>query len=219
MKTRLLSLVILLCAVFSAFAQDATEPARVRLHHSLPWQKSFSLEVGSGLPPLHMLMSPSYADEYALAQKGQEADKQQAFFPVLSVSGVWRTGESTEWVLTGGVSCCYYDLKQYSTFGIDPSGNPRYNLNESQPAGRTRTDLSPTLTLCYRHLWNPWNAFVVYYELGLGAGDFSGLLDVPILPAWTPIGLRYGGDHFYFYLENTYSPIATLVHGGLGWRF
>ena len=219
MKTRLLSLVIVLCAAFSAYAQDAIGPTRVRLHHTLPQQKSFSLEIGTGLPPFHMLMFPSSVDEYALAQKGQRADKQQAFFPVLSLSGVWRTGKSTEWVLTGGVSCCYYDLVQYGTFGIEPSGNPRYNLNESRPAGRERTDLSPTLTLRYRHLLNPWNAVVVYYDLGLGVGDFSSFLDVPVLPAWTPIGLRYGGDHFYVWLENTYSPIATLVHGGLGWRF
>ena len=220
MKTRHhLSLVILLCAAFSAYAQDAMEPARVRLHHSLPWQKGVSLEIGTGLAPLHTLMFPSYTDERALAQKGQEVDKQQASFPVLSLSRVWRTGERTEWVLTGGASCCYCDLKQYGTFGIDPNGNPRYNLNESRPAGRIRSDISPTLTLRYRHLWNPWNAVVVYYDLGLGVGDFSGLLDVKVLPAWTPIGLRYGGDHFYVWLENTYSPIATLVHGGLGWRF
>ena len=219
MKTRLLSLVIILCAALSAYAQDAPEPARVRLSRNMPWQKSFSLEVGTGLPPVHTLMFPSYADEKALAQKGQEADKQQAFFPVLSLSGVWRTGEFTEWVLTGGVSCCYYDLKQYRTFGIDPNGNPRYNLNEYRYAGRARTGLNPTLTLRYRHLWNPWNAVIVYYELGLGAGDFSDFIDTPVLPALTPIGLRYGGDHFYVWVENTYSPIATLVHGGLGWRF
>ena len=86
MKTRHhLSLVILLCAAFSAYAQDATEPARVRLHHSLPWQKGVSLEIGTGLAPLHTLMFPSYTDERALAQKGQEVDKQQASFPVLSL--------------------------------------------------------------------------------------------------------------------------------------
>lgn len=219
MKTRLLSLILFLCAALSAYAQDASEPTRVRLSRNMPWQKSFSLEIGTGLPPIHALMFPSYADEKALAQKGQQADNQQVFSPVLSLSGVWRTGEFTEWVLTGGVSCCYYDLKQYGTFGIDPNGNPRYNLNESRNIGRARTDLSPTLTLRYRHLWNPWNAVVVYYELGLGIGDFSNLLDAPVLPAWTPIGFRYGGDHFYVWVENTYSPIATLVHGGLGWRF
>ena len=219
MKTRLLSLVLFLCAALSVYAQDVYEPTRVRLHRNMPWQKSFSLEIGTGLSPLHMLMFPSSDKEWALAQKGQEVDKQQAFYPVLSLSGVWRTGRFTEWVLTGGVSSCCYDLKQYGTFGIDPKGNPRYNLNESTYAGRERTDLRPTVTLRYRHLWNPWNACVVYFEAGLGMGDFSDLIDVSVLPAWTPIGLRYGGDHFYFYLENTYSPIATLVHGGLGWRF
>ena len=101
MKTRLLPLVILLCAAFSSYAQDATEPARVRLHRTLPQQKSFSLEIGTGLPPLHTLMFPSYSDERALAQKGRQVDKQHATFPVLSLSGVWRTGERTEWVLTG----------------------------------------------------------------------------------------------------------------------
>ena len=219
MKTRLLSLVILLCVTLSAYAQDGPFPARVRLHRAMPWQKSLSLEIGTGVPPMHVLMFPSYSDKQAYAQKGQEISTQDAIYPVLSLSGVWRFGEQSELVLTAGVARCCFDITQYGVFGTDPNGNPRYNLEDPRPAGRGKTDLSPTLTFRYRHLWNPWSAVVVYYELGFGLGSFSTFLDAPVLPACTPIGFRFGDDHFYVYLENTYSPVATLFHGGLGWRF
>ena len=214
----LLSSVLLLGLSVASWGQRPG-PARVREREMAPWEPSFSLEVGTGLAPLHMLFQPTVDVERALAQRGQEVEKDRASFPVLSLSGVWRAGALSEMVVTAGVSCCYYNILQYPVFGTDPNGNPRYDLNFPSYAGRGRTDLCPTLTVRYRHLWNPWHTVVFYNELGVGIGDFSDIGDIRLLPAMTPFGVRCGGQHFYFYFENTFSPVATLVHCGLGWRF
>ena len=218
MIRRLFSVALLLGMAVSAWGQRPG-PAWVRERQMAPWEPSFSLEFGTGLAPLHMLFQPTVDVDRALAEKGQEVEKDRVSYPVLSLSGVWRVGALSEVVLTAGASCCYYNITQYPVFGTDPDGNPRYDLNRPSYAGRGRINWSPTLTVRYRHLWNPWQSIVIYNELGMGIGDFSNMNHARVLPALTPFGMRCGGQHFYFYMENTLSPIATLIHFGLGWRF
>ena len=217
MRWRLYSVLLLLGLTVSAWGQHHG-PSWGREREIAPWEAGFSLEIGTGPAPLHMLFQPSTDVERALAQRGQEVNKERTNYPVLSLSGVWRSGLNSELVVTAGASCCYYDITQYAVFGTDPEGNARYDLNRPSYAGRGRINWSPTLTVRYRHLWNPWQAVVFYNELGLGIGDFDNF-SARLLPAFTPIGVRFGGEHCYVYLENTLSPIATVVHYGLGWRF
>ena len=184
----------------------------------LPYRKQFSLELGTGYQPLHMTMSPSREMETALAEKGQRVDKSGAFYPVISLSGVWRTRPHTEFALAAGISWCHHRLLQYEPFGIDPKGNPRYDGSaKGTPAGWKDSTPIPSLTLRYRHLWNPDRAVVAYS--GAGAGFVLPYTGIPVLPELTPIGVRFAGEHFYFFLELTMGPVASLGHGGFGWHF
>lgn len=216
MKGRFLFVLFFLGMAISAFAQEESDPVRVHLRRTVPWQKSYSVEIGTGIPPIHMIMFPTYEVERALAEKGQEANLEGAIHPVVSLSGVYRVREASELLLTVGVSCCYYDITQYAVFGTDPDGNPRYDLEKGAYAGRIRSDLSVAVTFQYRHIWNPGRLIETYSDLSLGITDSS---EWQLLPGVTFFGLRYGGRHLYAYVENTISPVATLVHGGLGWRF
>ena len=56
----------------------------------------------------------------------------------------------------------------------------------------------------------------MYSALGVGLTTATSL--VP-LPGITPIAVRFGGEHLYFFAEATLGPIATLGHGGIGWKF
>lgn len=182
------------------------------------YPKSYSIEVGTGMEPVQMMFISVRPVRQELAQFGQDIDRKGEFYPVLSLTGVMRSGRKTEFTLTAGASWYHHKVIQYSVFGTDPEGKPRYDLSDGSPAGWKDSIPTYSLTLQWRHLWNPDNAFNVYTALGAGlvGGRSSSLLPLPCL---TPVAFRYGGKHFYAFTELTLGPIATLVHGGLGWHF
>ena len=198
--------------------EDAVVPERAE------FEKTYSIELGTGLPPFFMRYMPNSSVKKSLAQKGQEAIGDGAFYPVISLTGVMRTGLKTEFTATVSGSWCYNNLVQYPQFGTDPNGQPRYDLTKGLPAGRLASSPTFTLMVQYRHLWNPKNAFVLYS--GVGFGFSSGLMAYrgnsvypSFLPSLTPLAFRLGGQHFYGFAECTIGPVASYVHGGLGWRF
>ena len=199
MKARLFLCSMLLFASFASFAQE---------------EKSFSLELGTGFAPIHSLLDG--ARSRTLASEGQTVSL--IYSPTFALSGVWRINSRSEWLVTGGVTWDYYNVLQYGTFGIDPDGNPRYDLSsEALPAGRKNGYLSASITIRYRRIWDLEKPCSVYSGAGLGYVYFQ--KDVAPAPEITLIGVKYSWTHFQLFLENTYGPHATLLHGGIGWRF
>lgn len=180
--------------------------------------KSFSLELGTGLQPLHMTFIPSYGYEGKLADKGQAVSSEGSFYPVLSLTGVMRTRPKTEFTASAGASWYHHRNKQCSVFGTDPEGKPRYNLNDWTYTEWMDSEPVFTFTFQWRHLYNPQNAFVLYTAIGAGLVIPTSMEIAPV-PSLTPIAFRYGGRHFYGFAEFTLGPLAGLVHGGLGWSF
>lgn len=210
MSTRfLLVSAFLLLVSAAAFAQGEV---------GQPFAKSYSIEIGTGIRPLQMMFGPTRAARELLAPKGQDVDTQGEYFPTLSLTGVLRLRPDTELTLTAGTSWYHHKVIQYPIFGTDPYGNPRYDLTKGTPAGWMNSIYSYSATFQWRHLWNPDRAFVLYTALGAGATYTSSSHFFPLLSI-TPIAARYGGKHIYGFAELTLGPIATLAHGGLGWRF
>ena len=208
MRRVLIAVLALLGASFAAFGQE--EPFRYR----------FSLELGAGPGPLHMMfpgISPNSDTESVLAEQGRSVDKSSGYYPSFSLSGAIRTWDRWETVVTASVSWYRSRLIQYETFGIDPKGKPRYDLTKATPVGGW-TDSSPvaSLTVQERVFWNPRWAVQMYSAFGLGIT--SGTSFTP-MPSFMPVCCRVGGDHFYVYAETGFSPFASVLHGGLGWRF
>jgi hypothetical protein len=105
--------------------------------------------------------------------------------------------------------------------GTDPDGKPRYDLTDGKDAGYAHSPVIPALSASYRGIWYSDKPWEVYSAIGLGLifmpdGDPGWLLP---LPAVTPFGVRVGGEHFYGFLESSFSPAATFIHGGVGWHF
>ena len=184
----------------------------------VPFEKSYSIEVGTGIRPIQMMIPPLRAARVPLASKGQDVDTDGAFYPVIDLTGVLRSGWKTEFTLTAGASWYHHRLVQYPSFGIDPDGQPRYDLEHGERIGWKDSIPAYSLTFQWRHLWNPSNAFLVYTGIGAGVtvAHFSKFFPMPSV---TPVAFRYGGEHFYAFAELTLGPIATFAHGGLGWRF
>ena len=208
----------LILAVAVVLATSTSVVAQEYGASRLPYPKSFSIEAGTGLLPLHMSFIPTYAYEEKLADKGQEAISEGSSYPVLNITGVLRTRPRTEFTLTAGASWYHHRIMQYSVFGIDPEGKPRYNLQDGTYIGWKDSEPVFTLTFQWRHLWNPQNAFVVYSALGAGL-VIPTSMDMAPMPSLTPIAFRYGGRHFYGFAELTLGTLATIVHGGFGWHF
>jgi hypothetical protein len=164
--------------------------------------------------------SPCVKKLLQIMRAGQEYSSKSLNLPAFSLSAVWHTQERDEWVVSLGISRARYNVTQYSRFGWDPQGNPRYNLNEGVTIGPVSTPVVPTLNVLYRLFWNSNPSFTFYSAFGggliyTGTGE-SALIP---LPALTPVGMRAGWKHLYFYLETGLTPLSSLVHGGLGWRF
>lgn len=220
---------LLLALAVPAFAQEAGAAGSqfdetASEQQSTEFKKTYSVEIGTGMPPLFMQLLPYSGVKQELARKGQETINDGAFYPVISLSGVMRCGLKTELTLTAGTSWCYNKLIQYPVFGTDPNGQPRYDLHKGSPAGTLASSPVLTVLLQYRHLWNPKNAFVLYSGAGFGFStgflQYRGSSPLPNpIPAITPIAFRYGGEHIYGFAECTLGPVASFVHGGLGWRF
>ena len=209
MKARILTLLLLLFAGGVVFAADGDAPFR----------KRYSLEVGAGYGPFHMQIrnvSPSWEKQRELAQNGMEAQGDGTLCPALSLSGVWRYDPRWELVITGGISWSRHPVVQYETFGVDPQGQPRYDLNKGHPAGWMNSTPVGTLTCQWRIFWNPEWPVQPYSAFGFGLTTISELIPIPGI---TPVGVRYGGEHFYAFAEAPINTIALFAQFGVGWRF
>lgn len=208
MRARLLIATLVLLGLFSGTAWG----------QEIPFEKSYSIEIGTGIRPFQMMINPLRAAQEKLAPKGQDVDTDGSFYPVVNLTGVLRSGWKTEFTLSAGASWYHHRLIQYPSFGMDPDGKPRYDLEHGERVGWMDSIPAFSGTFQWRHLWNPSNAFLVYTALGAGVtvSYFSSFF--PLL-SLTPVAFRYGGEHFYAYTELTLGPLASFVHGGLGWRF
>ena len=223
MRARLLIAALVLLGLFSgtAWGQEVEKDdgaKDVRVSQNVPFEKSYSIEIGTGIRPFQMMINPVRAAQARLAPKGQDVDTDGSFYPVVNLTGVLRSGWKTEFTLSAGASWYHHRLIQYPSFGVDPNGKPRYDLEHGERVGWMDSIPAFSGTFQWRHLWNPSNAFLVYTALGAGVtvSYFSSFF--PLL-SLTPVAFRYGGEHFYAYTELTLGPLASFVHGGLGWRF
>lgn len=205
MKVRIIAATALFFLSIAAFAQEREDAV-----------KSFSIEVGTGISPLYMSDTPSRSVQQRLAQKSLVANDEDCFHPVVTLTGVFRINAKSELTVSAGTSWNHNKLIKCPIFGVDPSGQPRLNIEEGQPAGTLESSPEFSILFQYRHLWNPQNALVCYS--GIGAG-FSTAMGFYPIPSFTPLALRLGGEHIYGFVEGTVSILATFVHGGIGWRF
>jgi hypothetical protein len=210
MKARFLTLVTLVLACATAHAQE-TEVFEE------PFQPYFTLELGTGIAPVHTLLKQSsLAHNYEIADKGL-SPKDSPWSPAFSLSAAWHTALKWEFVLTGGFSWCHYKVVQYDTFGIDPQGRPRYDLDKPLYTYWTDSEFSGTLFFQARRFWNPTQKVKLYSSAGVGL--YTDGKEIGPVPSVTPIAVRFGTGPLKFFIENTYSPAATAWHMGLGWTF
>jgi hypothetical protein len=153
-----------------------------------------------------------------LADNGQTALSDDAWCPAFSLSAAWHTSLRWEWVLTGGISWAHTQMIQYGSFGTDPQGRPRYDLQDPHDIGWKDSSLAGALFFQARRFWNPTQKVKLYSAAGMGY-VFDPSRDFGVVPSITPIAVRFGTGHLKFFIENTFSPAATLVDIGLGWAF
>ena len=220
MTRLLLAVLLLLGLAVPVLAQETLYEAL----YVVPFKNSYSLEVGTGYAPLHSTVFAGSTISSELSPQGQFATDD---IPLsFSLAGVLRTSKYWEVKLIADAAWHNCGVKQKPTFGVDPEGQPRYknDYENSEYLGRKNLNYYFSLTCMFRRIWNPFRTFQVYSEFGIGlvskALFQNSLLDnVQVLPSVTPIGARYRWEHFYVFAEIPISPYATLIHGGLAWKF
>ena len=210
MKARFLTLV----ALFFLGAMTHAQELEV---FEEPFQPYFTLELGTGFAPIHTLLQQSgLAHDYKIADKGL-SPQGRSWSPALSLSAAWHTALKWEFVLTGGLSWCHYKVVQYDTFGIDPQGRPRYDLDKPRYTYWTDSEFSGALFFQARRFWNPTQKVKLYSAAGFGL--YTDGKEIQPVPSVTLIAVRFGTGPLKFFIENTYSPAATGWLMGLGWTF
>ena len=175
--------------------------------------QGFSLEIGTGVPAIHAIVTRPY-DSFDLADKGQQGYIDN-LNPAFTVSGIWRKNENWEFLGTACLTWMNYSITQFEAFGVDPAGKPRYDLRKGHTIS-SDTAYSPSFTVQFRYLLAKQDFFTLY--TGFGAG-LSPQTDYIPLPSWTPFAVRFSGQHIYFFAEACIGPVASLGHCGLGFRF
>lgn len=214
-----MAVVLLLGVAVTVFAQESLVDALA----TADFEKTWSVEVGSGYPPIHATLGGGANMNRSLASSGQfVTDLTPLSF---TLAGVMRTSERWEMKLIADFAWHNCAVKQFDTFGVDPNGQPRYiiDYDNAQYIGRRNTGYTLSLAFTFRRIWNPSKAFQVYSEFGGGIFNrpTSAIISKLYLCSFslTPIGVRYCWDHLYLFAEIPFSPYATLIHGGLGWKF
>ena len=202
--------VVLAAMLLGLWAASAQAQAQAQAQEKPTW----SVEMGTGVRPI--FTSPSRDRYVQLADWGQGIELNGACYPVLDITAVLRSHRKTEHCLSVGASWCHHRLTQYPLFGTDPAGKPRYDMEKGTPAGWTDSACSFSVTYQWRHIWNPDRPVNLYSGLGVGLVSADRVF---AFPSFTPVGLRFGGRHLYGFAECTVGSLATVLHGGLGWRF
>ena len=210
MKPRLLALLALLLCGVPAFAQEDDDP---------PFFPYFGLEIGTGMAPIHTLSNVALVKrDINLTEDGQAREYDGAWCPNLILSAVWHPELRWEYALTADLSWVHHQMIQYDSFGVDPQGRNRYDLQSYQNIGWKDSDFVAAVFFQIRRFWNPTQKVKLYSAAGLGyvfdpTGDFG------IVPSITPIAVRFGTGPLKFFIEHAYTPAATAVDIGLGWTF
>lgn len=198
-------------ALLFCLAARAQEPAA--------FQKSWSVELGTGLYPLYMNLIPGTSTVKALADKGQAITDKSSYIPSVTLAGVWRISRRSEFTATAQINWRHYSLTEYPVSGTDPYGKPRYDVSQKGTPAGGATAFAPALTLRYRFLYTPDKAVTLYSGVGLGVVMNVSERAAAVFPDLTLLGLRAGGKHLYYFVELTAGNVATLAYGGLGWKF
>lgn len=205
---RKLFLALFLCISAAAYAQEE------------PFQKSFSVELGGGFGPLHMNFPgacPTSLETNTYAKEGKSLSCNNILFPEVALGAAWRISRKWELSWVVGISWAEYTVRTYEQFGIDPYGEPRYDSSRTIETYKMLSKPYFNSTLQGRRIWNPEGKVQAYTGLGLGIAVVG--KEWAPFPALTPIGIRYGGEHLYGFLEIPFTTNSSLLHGGLGWRF
>ena len=152
MKRLIVSVVALaLMATGAAFAQSGSNSdAAAGSNAGRQWR----IEIGTGLQPLHMGfigVSPSAELERELVRKGQFFRENDGFYPSVILTGSCELSPRWELALTASMSWGYLQLCQYDTFGIDPEGQPRYDLRSFSKLGYRNVSPVPAFTVQGRY--------------------------------------------------------------------
>ena len=207
---RKILLPIMLCIAVAAYAQEGVVDV-----------SEFSVELGCGFGPMHMNfpgVCPTSAEKNDYWQQGKTVySNYEILFPEVDLSVAWRFTRKWEVVLTGGISWTEYTVNTHDQFGIDPYGSPRYDFAHTSSTTKKLSKPYFNSTLQARVLWNPESQVKVY--TGFGAGVAVVGPEWAVFPALTPIGVRFGKNHLYGFVENAFTTNAFILHGGAGWRF
>ena len=209
MKALLIALAALMLSSIPVFAQEDVDP---------PFSPYFTVEISTGMAPIHTLVNRRWALGDEISDEGERAVGSRSFCPSFSLSAAYHASLKWECVLTAGYSWIHHQMIQYDSFGIDPKGQPRYDLGSHRDAGWKDSLSAAALFVQMRRFWNPTQKVKLYSAAGVGY-VFDPSKNMGVVPSLTPIAVRFGTGHLKFFIENTFSPAATGFDFGLGWTF
>ena len=210
MKRAILSLILLL-----PFVKGQAQETLYYVEHP------HSVTISTGIPYFFAMMfppgNPNSSTTWDAREKGIAF---KSLFPT-NLNVGYNYQFSKRWEVAAIITVCgyVYSSKQYPKTGEDERGKAVYDWNATPTASAVHYQhraFIPSAMLRYYWLARK-SSFQMYSAAGLGITIFES--SIPVCPTLTPLGMRFGGKHWYGQVELTVGTTATLFLGGVGYRF
>lgn len=180
-----------------------------------------SVTFSTGIPNILALAFPPGNPDNSMTMRGRDNGKSYKthFISNWNIGYNYQLDKRWEVALIFTVCGTFYTEYQYPKIGESAEGAANYDWNATPTATSrhyVRCFIPATMLRFYWLARNP--AFQMYSGAGAGyALGSSG--SFPVLPTLTPVAIRFGAKHWYGQFELTLGTTASLILGGVGYRF
>ncbi len=172
-----------------------------------------SVELSSGFPPIHAFMLGSNGSYRMYAGFSEDTN----FRGSVTLGYTYAINEKWDFNAAFNLASHFYTRTYYnSTEETDEAGYP-FTKYDWDSVKEVKSDMTvwPSYMANFRWKWYRSDKVRLYSSFGLSYLPWIW----PIFPNLTPIGINFGGNHFYGLAEFNFSTAATFAHLGLGYRF
>ena len=173
-----------------------------------------AIEVSSGFPPIHTFLL-SGGNSFHLMNAGiRDIDHLRIG---INIGYTYTINEKWDFNFVFDLAQRYYTREYYPEFDAVQitDDRSRYDFKAEPKAVKGGVDLWPSYMADFRWKWYRSDSVRLYTSFGLSYLPMRW----PIFPNLTPIGINFGGNHWYGVAEMNFSTAATFLLVGAGYRF
>ena len=192
--------------------------AQERYYESHP----HSITVSTGIPFALVMFYPPGSMDNGMTMDGEKTGMGYKSWTWTNLNVGYNYQSDKRWEVSFLVTVCgwVYSKYSYPKKGEDENGNPLFDWKGDRENRGVHYDLRGVMpSVMLRYYWLARKSSFQMYSAGGLAYIPEGFDSIPLFPTITPLGVRFGGRHWYGVAELTAGTTATLFLAGAGYRF